>query len=77
MLELVLLAIFFMSLGAMGARFLETRWLVLWALVLVGTLLPLALPRSAHSGRAAVLAACLVLVGGFALRIVVIFAAQA
>jgi formate-dependent nitrite reductase membrane component NrfD len=76
-LELVLLAIFFISLGAMGARFLEARWLVLWALVLVGTLLPLALPRSAHSGRAAVLAACLVLVGGFALRIVVIFAAQA
>src|SRR5262249_37173810 len=45
-LELVLLVLFFVSLGAMGARFLELRWLALWAVVLAGTLVPLLLPRS-------------------------------
>jgi formate-dependent nitrite reductase membrane component NrfD len=75
-LELVLLAVFFVSLGAMGARLLEPRWLVLWALVLAGTLVPLVLPRSIHGGRAGTLAFCLVLIGGLALRIVVIFGAQ-
>jgi formate-dependent nitrite reductase membrane component NrfD len=74
-LELVLLAVFFVTLGAMGARFLEPRWLGLWALVLVGTLVPLVLPRSVTRGRAW-LAPCLVVVGGLALRIVVIFGAQ-
>jgi formate-dependent nitrite reductase membrane component NrfD len=74
-LELVLLALFFISLGAVGTRFLEARWIVLWALVLVGLLVPLAL-RSVHRGGGALLASGLVLVGGFALRVVVIFGAQ-
>jgi len=74
-LELVLLVVFFVSLGAMGGRFMEPRWLLLWALVLVGTVAPLAL-RSAHRGPVAMLASCLVLIGGLALRIVVIFSAQ-
>jgi polysulfide reductase chain C len=74
-LELVLLALFFIGLGAMGGRFLEARWIVLWAVVLVGMLVPLAL-RSTHRGAVVALASCLVLVGGFALRVVVIFGAQ-
>ena len=59
----------------MAARFLEPRWLILWALVLVGTIVPLVL-RSAHRGAIAVLASCLVLVGGLALLVVVILGAQ-
>jgi formate-dependent nitrite reductase membrane component NrfD len=74
-LELVLLVLFFVSLGAMGTRFLEGRWIVLWALVLAGMVVPLVL-RSVHRGAVAVLASCLVLVGGFALRVVVILGAQ-
>jgi formate-dependent nitrite reductase membrane component NrfD len=73
-LELALLVAFFVSLGAVGARFLEARWLMMWILVLAGTLVPLALRRSV--GRSAVVASCLVLVGGLALRIVVILGAQ-
>jgi formate-dependent nitrite reductase membrane component NrfD len=76
LLELALLLVFFVSLGAVGARFLEPRWLLLWGLVLVGTLVPLALRRSEHRGASPVLASCLVLVGALALRIVVIFGAQ-
>ena len=76
LLELVLLIAFFVSVGAIGARFLEPRWLMLWALVLIGTLVPLALGRSATRGMTPVLASCLVLLGGLALRIVVIFGAQ-
>jgi formate-dependent nitrite reductase membrane component NrfD len=75
LLELVLLIAFFVSLGAVGARFLEPRWLALWVVVLLGTLVPLVLGR-AHRGSSAVLASWLVLVGALALRIVVIFSAQ-
>jgi formate-dependent nitrite reductase membrane component NrfD len=75
LLELVLLIAFFVSLGAVGARYLEPRWLVLWVVVLLGTLVPLVLGR-AHRGGSAVLASWLVLIGGLALRIVVIFSAQ-
>jgi formate-dependent nitrite reductase membrane component NrfD len=75
-LELVLLIAFFASLGALSTRLLEPRWLALWALVLVGTLVPLGLARVAHRDVTAVLASCLTLVGGLALRMVVIFAAQ-
>jgi polysulfide reductase chain C len=75
LLELVLLIAFFLSLGAVGARYLEPRWLVLWVVVLLGTLVPLVLGR-AHRGGSAVLASWLVLIGGLALRIVVIFSAQ-
>jgi len=74
-IELVLLVLFFVGLGAMGGRFLAPRWLVMWVLVLAGTLVPLLLSGVRH-GRLPVLAPCLVLIGGFALRIVVIFGAQ-
>jgi formate-dependent nitrite reductase membrane component NrfD len=75
LLELLLLIAFFLSLGAVGARYLEPRWLVLWVVVLIGMLVPLLMGRSAHRGGA-VLASWLVLIGGLALRIVVIFGAQ-
>jgi formate-dependent nitrite reductase membrane component NrfD len=77
-LELALLVLFFVSLGAVGSRFLEPRWMALWGLVLAGTVLPLIirLGASAHRHAVGIVAAVLVLVGGLALRIVVIFAAQ-
>ena len=76
-LELALLVLFFVTLGAVAGRFLEPRWLGLWAMVLAGTLVPLAIRVVAPSGRAqAVFASLLVLAGGLALRMVVIFAAQ-
>ncbi len=76
-LELVLLVAFFVSLGAVGGRFLEPRWVALWAVVAAGTVVPLAIRLGAPARRApAVLASALVLMGGLALRIVVIFAAQ-
>jgi polysulfide reductase chain C len=77
-LELALLVLFFVSLGAVGARFLEPRWMVLWGVVFAGTVLPLLIRigASAHRHAVGIVAAVLVLVGGLALRIVVIFAAQ-
>ena len=74
-LEIVALVVFFVSLGALGSRFLEPRWLTLWAVVLIGLLVPLALQFSARRAPA-MLAAVLTLLGGLALRIVVVFAAQ-
>jgi len=76
LLELLLFLVFLLSLGAVVQRFLEPRWLILWVLFLIGTLTPLALGRAARRGGAAVLASCMVLIGGLALRIVVIFGAQ-
>jgi formate-dependent nitrite reductase membrane component NrfD len=75
-LELALLVVFFVSLGALGARFLEPRWMALWVVVLVGTLVPLALHFSTERRAPAMLAAVLTLMGGLALRIVVVFGAQ-
>jgi hypothetical protein len=77
-IELVFLVVFFTTLGAMASRLLEPRWLVLWALVAAGTLGPLVMYRERGAGHrgSATLAGCLVLVGGLALRIVVVFAAQ-
>ncbi len=75
-LELALLVVFLLSLGAIGARFLEPRWMALWAVVLVGTLVPLALHFSTERRAPAMLAAVLTLMGGLALRIVVVFGAQ-
>lgn len=76
-LELILLVAFFATLGALASRLLAPRWLALWALVVVGTVIPLVMTRmgSGHR-REPVLAAFLVLLGGLALRIVVIFGAQ-
>jgi formate-dependent nitrite reductase membrane component NrfD len=74
-LELVLLAAFFLSLGAVASQFLQPRWMALWAVVVIGIVVPFVLQFS--SARApAMLAAVLTLVGGLALRIVVVFGAQ-
>jgi len=75
-LELALLVVFFLSLGAAGSRFLAPRWMALWVVVLIGTLVPLALHFSTERRTPAMVAAVLTLVGGLALRIVVVFGAQ-
>ena len=75
-LELALLIVFFVSLGAAGSRFLAPHWMALWAVVLIGTLVPLALHFSSERRTPAMLAAALTLAGGLALRIVVVFGAQ-
>jgi len=78
-LELVLIAALFVTLGAMGGKLLLGRYLILWLLVLAGTVVPLVLQLRSSMGRPAftVLASFLVLLGGLALRMVVVFAAQA
>ena len=77
-LELLLLVAFFATLGALAGRLFAPRWIVLWLLVAIGTLVPLAMSRAPGAGRrgSPVLAGWLVLLGGLALRIVVIFGAQ-
>lgn len=72
-LEIVLLAVFLATLGTLASRLFEPRWLLLWALVAVGTLIPLAM---SGARRSTVVAGCLVIVGGLALRILVVFGAQ-
>jgi formate-dependent nitrite reductase membrane component NrfD len=78
LLELALLVVFFLTLGALASRLFEGRLILLWVLVLIGTLVPLVIHVRSSPGRraATVLASWLVLVGGLALRIVVIFGAQ-
>ena len=73
-LELVLLVIFFATLGTLAVQLFAPRWLVLWLLVALGIIVPLAMSRRA---RPPVLAAWLGLIGAFALRMVVVFGAQA
>ena len=77
-LELLLLVAFFATLGALAGRLFAPRWIVLWLLVAIGTLVPLAMSRAPGAGRrgSPVLAGWLVLLGGLALRIVVVFGAQ-
>lgn len=77
-IELVLLALFFVTLGGVLSRILSGGWLLLWLVVLVGTLVPLAVDfRPAWARRMSpVVPAALVLVGVLALRAVVIFAPQ-
>jgi len=77
-LELLLLVAFFATLGALAGRLFAPRWIVLWLLVAIGTLVPLAMSRTPSAGRrgSPVLAGWLVLLGGLALRIVVVFGAQ-
>jgi formate-dependent nitrite reductase membrane component NrfD len=77
-LELALLVVFFVTLGASAARLVEGRLLLLWVLVLAGTLVPLVIhfrPAPRRPGPA-IVAFSLVLLGGLALRVVVIFSAQ-
>src|SRR5215831_6202503 len=71
-LELALIVVFFLTLGAAGSPFLARRWMALWAIVLIGTLVPLALHFSTPRRAPAVLT----LAGGLALRMVVVFGAQ-
>ena len=77
-LELLLLVAFFATLGALAGPLFAPRWIVLWLLVAIGTLVPLAMSRTPGAGRGGspVLAGWLVLLGGLALRIVVVFGAQ-
>lgn len=77
-IELVLLAIFLITLGGVVTRVLTGGWLLLWLLVLVGTLIPLAVHFRPTWSRQVppVLATGLVLVGVLALRAVIIFSAQ-
>ena len=77
-LELALLGVFFLTLGAAGSKVLAGRWWVLWLLVLAGTVIPLVLHlrRVEGAGRSPLLAPGLVLLGNLALRTVVVFSAQ-
>ena len=78
-LELILIAIFLITLGGLVTKTLGGAWILLWLVVLVGTLVPLLVewrPRWARQ-VSPVLASVLVLVGVLALRAVIIFSAQA
>lgn len=81
--ELVLLAAFLATLGSAGRAIWTGAFMVpFWAgLVGVGLVIPLALSllmksRTAHAGPLTALASVLILVGGFALRYVIIFVGQ-
>ena len=78
-LELVLLALFLITIGGVVSKVLGGGWILLWLVVLIGTLVPLiaefrpALVRQLPPAVVPVL----VLVGVLALRAVIIFSAQA
>src|SRR5207248_2499441 len=72
-LELILIAIFLITLGGLVTKVLGGAWILLWLVVLVGTLVPLLVewrPRWARQ-VSPVLASVLVLVGVLALRAVI------
>ena len=77
-LEILLLIVFFVTLGTLAGRLFAPRWIVLWVLVALGLLVPLLMPRIRGTGRVGspVLASFLARLGGLALRIVVVFGAQ-
>jgi formate-dependent nitrite reductase membrane component NrfD len=78
LLELVLIVLFLVTLGGVVSRVLSGGWLLLWLLVLVGTLVPLFLHwRPALLRQAAIVSPVLVLLGVLALRAVIIFSPQA
>jgi len=89
LLELALIVLFLATLGGVLSKVLTGGWIILWVIVLAGTLIPLALHwRTTRMkvtvpvvGTAAegisLLAPVLVLLGVLALRAVVIFSAQA
>ena len=78
-LELVLIVLFLVTLGGLVSKVLGGGWIILWLVVLIGTLVPLV----AHWRPALVrqvpplVVPVLVLVGVLALRAVIIFSAQA
>ena len=78
LLELVLLVLFLVTIGGVLSRVLSGGWIVLWLLVLAGTLVPLLLHwRPSAMRGTTVVAPVLVLIGVLALRAVIIFSAQA
>ena len=78
-LELVLIAVFLITLGGLVSKVLGGGWIILWLVVLIGTLVPLvaewrpAIMRQLPPAFVPVL----VLIGVLALRAVIIFSAQA
>jgi formate-dependent nitrite reductase membrane component NrfD len=78
-LELLLIALFLITLGGLITRTLGGAWILLWLVVLLGTVVPLLVEwRPAWTRQFPPLAApILVLVGVLALRAVIIFSAQA
>jgi len=78
LLELALIILFLATLGGVVSKVLSGGWIILWLVVLAGTLVPLALHwRPGLMRQAALFAPVLVLLGVLALRAVVIFSAQA
>jgi polysulfide reductase chain C len=77
-LELVLIALFLITLGGLISKVLGL-WILLWLVVLAGTLIPLVLHWRPTLGRQMppIVAPILVLIGVLALRAVIIFSAQA
>jgi len=78
-LELVLIAVFLITLGGVVSKVLGGGWILLWLVVLIGTLVPLVAewrPRLVRQ-LPPTLVPVLVLVGVLALRAVIIFSAQA
>jgi formate-dependent nitrite reductase membrane component NrfD len=78
-LELLLIALFLITLGGLVSKVLGGGWILLWLLVLIGTLLPLIAEWRPAMRRQLppVVVPVLVLVGVLALRAVIIFSAQA
>ena len=78
-LELVLIALFLITLGGVVSKVLGGGWIILWLVVLIGTLVPLIAEWRPTMRRQlpAVVVPVLVLVGVLALRAVIIFSAQA
>jgi polysulfide reductase chain C len=89
LLELALIVLFLATLGGVLSKVLSGGWIVLWVIVLAGTLIPLALhwrttrmkvtvpPVGTAAADISLLAPVLVLLGVLALRAVIIFSAQA
>jgi formate-dependent nitrite reductase membrane component NrfD len=76
-MELILLVVFFVTLGPVWRQAVHGGWIVLWALVLAGILVPLVMHRSSGRGGLLPVVACLlVLIGSFALRTVVVLSPQ-
>jgi formate-dependent nitrite reductase membrane component NrfD len=78
-LELVLIALFLITLGGVVSKVLGGAWIILWLVVLIGTLVPLVAEWRPTMRRQLppVVVPVLVLVGVLALRAVIIFSAQA
>ncbi|TME80164.1 MAG: polysulfide reductase [Chloroflexi bacterium] len=78
-LELVLIALFLITLGGLVSKVLGGGWIILWLIVLIATLVPLVAESRPRMVRQVppTLVPVLVLVGVLALRAVIIFSAQA